>query len=74
MIYIYQIQQLIEQWGKRSRSNIQPQAYKDALYECAFDLNQLIEKSKEEDMDFEDAIKEMETNYSIRPEAHGVYV
>lgn len=71
MIYISDLQQLLSQWQERAKSDSQPTFYKDALNDCVYELNSLIEKSVLEDADYEDMLEEIEAdNYLSSVEAH----
>ena len=71
MVYISDLQQLLSQWQERAKSGSQPTFYKDALNDCVYELNSLIEKSVLEDADYEDMLEEIEAdNYLSSVEAH----
>ena len=60
MIYVSDINNLISQWTNRLQDYSYPPQYRDALFECCFDLNQLLTKSFEEEIAFREACKQME--------------
>lgn len=71
MIYISDLQQLVSQWLERMGNPIQSFEYKNALNECVDDLNNLIEKSLEEEIDYKEAMESWEAdNYLSSIEAH----
>ena len=45
MIYINDLQQLADKWTERMNNPAQSFEYKNALSECIYDLNQLINKT-----------------------------
>ena len=45
MVYISDLQPLINSWQERLHNQYQPTPYKDALSECIYDLNQCINNS-----------------------------
>ena len=45
MIYISDLQQLVASWLERMGNSSQPLPYRDAIGECLYDLNNLIDKS-----------------------------
>ena len=55
MIYISDIQQLADKWTERMNNPAQSFDYKNALSECIYDLNQLINKTLLDQMTEEDA-------------------
>ena len=55
MIWISDIQQLVNSWQERLDSPVQPSSYKDALSECIYDLNKLINDKLIEEMTEQDA-------------------
>lgn len=71
MVYISDLQQLVSQWLERMGNPIQSFEYKNALNECVDDLNNLIEKSLEEEIDYKEAMESWEAdNYLSSIEAH----
>ena len=57
MIYLSDIQELISDWTDRLDNPTYPQSYRDALGECIYDLNTMIVKSVEEEMDAFESLK-----------------
>jgi hypothetical protein len=55
MITVSDIQQLLASWTERLDTSFQPSSYKDALSECIYELNQLINKTLLDEMTEEDA-------------------
>ena len=55
MIYISDIQQLADKWTERMNNPAQSFDYRNALSECVYDLNQLINKTLLDQMTEEDA-------------------
>lgn len=55
MIWISDIQQLVSNWQERLDNPSQPSSYKDALSECIYDLNCLINDKLIEEMTEQDA-------------------
>ncbi len=69
MVTIADLQQLISGWSERLSSQSQPSAYKDALSECIYDLNQLINHSIEEELAYRDMLHEADEYFSnLEPE------
>ena len=59
MIYINDIQQLSDKWTERMNNPAQSFDYRNALSECIYDLNQLINKTLLDQMTEEDAVQYM---------------
>ena len=55
MIYISDIQQLADKWTERMNNPTQSFDYRNALSECVYELNQLINKTLLDQMTEEDA-------------------
>ena len=55
MIYINDLQQLTDKWTERMNNPAQSFEYKNALSECIYDLNQLINKTLLDELTEEDA-------------------
>ena len=55
MIYISDVQQLADKWTERMNNPTQSFEYKNALAECVYDLNQLINKTLLDELTEEDA-------------------
>ena len=55
MIYISDIQQLANKWTERMNNPTQSFDYKNAISECIYDLNQLINKTLLDELTEEDA-------------------
>lgn len=55
MIYISDIQQLADKWTERMNNPTQSFDYKNAISECIYELNQLINKTLLDEMTEEDA-------------------
>ena len=50
MIYVSDVNQLISQWTDRLRDFSYPVQYRDALFECCYDLDNLLKKSFDEEI------------------------
>ena len=74
MVYIADLQQLINSWQERLGSNVQPSPYKDALSDCIYDLNQLINRAILNEMAEKDArdyiLSQEADDYLSSMEAH----
>ena len=71
MIYISDIQQLADKWTERMNNPTQSFDYKNAISECIYDLNQLINHSIEEELDYKEMLDSWEAdNYLSSIEAH----
>lgn len=55
MIYINDIQQLADKWTERMNNPAQSFDYRNALSECIYELNQLVNKALLDEMTEEDA-------------------
>ena len=55
MIYISDIQQLANKWTERMNNPTQSFDYRNAISECVYDLNQLINRTFLDEMTEEDA-------------------
>ena len=55
MIYISDVQQLADKWTERMNNPTQSFDYRNALSECIYELNQLINKALLDEMTEEDA-------------------
>lgn len=55
MIYISDIQQLADKWTERMNNPTQSFDYKNAISECIYELNQLINKTLLDELTEEDA-------------------
>lgn len=63
MICISDLQQLIAQWIDRLGNNLQPFDYRNGINECINDLNLLIEKSVNEELDYQDMLDRQTKEY-----------
>ena len=71
MICVSDLQQLISSWQERMSKQAHPFEYKSALSECIYDLNQLINHSIEEELDYKEMLDSWEAdNYLSSIEAH----
>lgn len=71
MIYTSDLQQLVSAWKERATSAAQPTSYKDALNECIYDLDQLVDNSIIEEIDYQDMVDSWEADtYLSSMEAH----
>ena len=59
MIYISDVQQLADKWTERMNNPTQSFDYKNALSECIYELNQLINRTLLDEMTEEDARQHM---------------
>ena len=55
MIYVTDLQQLINSWQERVDSPVHSSSYKDGVMDCIYELNQLISKSFIDELTEEDA-------------------
>jgi len=62
MIYEEDLKSLIDDWQKRLKDKTQPFSYRDALGECIMELNNILKKSEEDDLDYIDYLKDKEAN------------
>ena len=60
MDYITELQNIVSEWLHRMDNPNQPIPYKDALNECIYDLNLLIDKGIEEQLEHQQTIAEEE--------------
>ena len=51
MVYLSDIQNLISEWTDRLEVISYPQSYRDALNECIYDLDTLVTKAIEDELD-----------------------
>ena len=73
MIYSSDINQLISEWTEMLDNPIYPQPYKDALFECCYELNKLVDKSIKEELEYNDMIESsIADSYLSSIEAHEV--
>lgn len=71
MITVSDLQQVITKWQERTDSLSQPFAYKNGISECIYDLNQLINHSIEEELDYQDMVDSWNADeYLSSMEAH----
>lgn len=71
MIYISDLQNLVSSWLERLGDSSQPLPYRDALNECIYDLNNLIDHSLIEEADYQDMLESWNAdNYLSSLEAH----
>ena len=59
MIYINDIQQLADKWTERMNNPTQSFEYKNALSECIYELNQLINKTLIDELTEKDAEQDL---------------
>jgi len=45
MVYITDLQELVSQWLDRMKDVTQPEPYRDALNECIYEVNKIIERA-----------------------------
>lgn len=62
MIYEEDLKSLVDDWQKRLKDTTQPLSYRDALGECIMELNSILKKSEEDDLDYIDYLKDKEAN------------
>ena len=72
MLYLSDLQALIKSWTERLDSPAQPLFYKDALSECIYELNQVINKALLDEMTYEDYLSQEADSYLASIEAHEV--
>lgn len=70
MVTVADLQKLASQWQERLDNSDQPTAYKDALFECIYDINCLINHSIEEELSYQDYLQIEADNYLSTMEAH----
>ena len=71
MIYASDLQKVVSLWLERMGNQSQPFEYRNALNECIDDLNQVIEKSIEEELDYKEALESWEADEFLSSiEAH----
>lgn len=58
MNYITELQHLVLVWLERMSNPEQPVPYKDAINECIYDLNSVIDKAIEEQLDYQQILAE----------------
>lgn len=74
MIYVSDLNQLISQWLERMGNTTYASAYRDALNDCCYDLQKLINKSIEEELAAKESLESIETDYLSTIEAHDEHV
>lgn len=57
MIYVSDLNNLISQWTERLRDDSYPPQYRDALFECCYDLDNLVKKALDEEIESEEAFQ-----------------
>lgn len=71
MLYITDVQQLVSHWLERLETETQPQAYRDALSDCIYDLHSLVDKALMEELDYKEMLEEQYADsYLSSSEAH----
>lgn len=70
MVTVADLQKLTSQWQERLDNPNQPTDYKDALFECIYDINCLINHSIEEELSYQDYLQIEADNYLSTMEAH----
>ena len=70
MITVSDLQNLITKWQERVNNPSQPFAYKNGIGECIYDLNQLISRSIQEELTYEDFLSMEADSYLSTMEAH----
>jgi hypothetical protein len=70
MVTLTCLQKLASRWQERLDNPNQPTAYKDALSECIYDINCLINHSIEEELSYQDYLQIEADNYLSTMEAH----
>lgn len=71
MINMSDINALITQWTQRLGNLTYPQAYRDALLECSYELNKLLTNSIDEEIKAREMIDEQQADeYLSSLEAH----
>lgn len=70
MICVSDVQQLIQGWTERLGNPAQPAPYRDALSECVYDLNNLINRSIQEELSYQDYLEQQADEYfsNLEPE------
>ena len=71
MIYISDLQQLINSWQQRMTSGEHPIPYRDALNDCIYELNQVITSSLDEELSYREYLESWKADdYLASLEAH----
>ena len=71
MITVSDLQQLITKWQEGLEQASQPFSYRIGVSDCIYDLNQLINHSIEEELDYQDMLQSWEADdYLSSMEAH----
>ena len=70
MICISDLQQLVDRWQERHDSCLYPQSYKDALLDCIYEVNQLVNRSINEELSYQDYLQQEADSYLSTIEAH----
>ena len=70
MIYNCDINQLISEWNKRMTDTSYDPSYHDALNDCIYELNNLLSKSIEEELTYQDYLEMEADSYLASQEAH----
>ena len=71
MIYPSDLNNLISQWTQRMSNSAYPQPYRDALFECCYDLQKVITDSFEDEIAAREAFEsQMADDYLSTLEAH----
>ena len=55
MVYVSDLQHLIDSWQERMDTSVHPSSYKDGVMDCIYELNQLINRTLLDEMTEEDA-------------------
>ena len=71
MVCISELQNLVSIWLERMNDSSQPSQYRDAVNDCIYDLNGLIDKSINEEFDAKDFLDSLNADdYLSSLEAH----
>ena len=59
MVYTSDVNSLISQWTKRIGDETFPQSYRDALFECCYELHNLLIKSFDEEIEARESFRQL---------------
>lgn len=71
MLYINDLSTLLSQWTARMQNPTYPQPYRDAIFECCYELNNLIQNTINEELSAHEYFDSVEADsYLSTLEAH----
>ena len=65
MIYLSDLQQLIASWTERMGNPTHTSSYRDAVSECLYELNCLLEKALNDQLSAQDYIAQQEADFYL---------